>query len=61
MSAVALGLMTVAASIGGGIRHPEILADPSTAGSQSVFSMSAGAVRCSGDPERSCYAELVRP
>ena len=44
MSAIALGLMTIAASIGGGIRHPEILADPSTAGAQSVFSMSAVAV-----------------
>jgi hypothetical protein len=44
MGAVSLGLMTVAASIGGGIRHPEILADPSTAGAQSVFSASAAAV-----------------
>ena len=44
MSAIALGLMTIAASIGGGIRHPEILADPSTAGAQSMFSMSADAV-----------------
>lgn len=44
LSAVSLGLMTVAASIGGGIRHPEILADPSTAGAQSMFSVSAAAV-----------------
>jgi hypothetical protein len=44
LSAVSLGLMTVAASIGGGIRHPEILADPSTAGVQSMFSMSAAGV-----------------
>ena len=44
LSAVSLGLMTVAASIGGGIRHPEILSDPSTAGAQSIFSISAAAV-----------------
>jgi hypothetical protein len=44
LSAVSLGLMTVAASIGGGIRHPEILADPSTAGAQSMFSVSSDAV-----------------
>jgi hypothetical protein len=44
LSAISLGLMTIAASIGGGIRHPEILADPSTAGAQSMFSMSAAAV-----------------
>ena len=44
LSAISLGLMTVAASIGGGIRHPEILADPSTAGAQSMFEISAAAV-----------------
>jgi len=44
LAAVSLGLMTVAASIGGGIRHPEILADPSTAGAQSIFSVSGDAV-----------------
>lgn len=44
LSAVSLGLMTIAASIGGGIRHPEILADPSTAGAQSTFSISGAAV-----------------
>ena len=44
LSAISLGLMTVAASIGGGIRHPEILADPATAGAQSTFSISAAAV-----------------
>ena len=44
LSAVSLGLMTIAASIGGGIRHPEILADPKTAGVQSMFSISASAV-----------------
>lgn len=44
LSAISLGLMTIAASIGGGIRHPEILADPSTAGAQSIFSMSAAGV-----------------
>jgi hypothetical protein len=36
--------MTVAATIGGGIRHPEILSDPATAGAQSMFSISAAAV-----------------
>jgi len=44
LSAVSLGLMTIAASIGGGIRHPEILADPAAAGAQSMFSFSASAV-----------------
>lgn len=44
LSAVSLGFMTIAASIGGGIRHPEILADPSTAGAQSMFSISAASV-----------------
>ena len=44
LSAISLGLMTIAASIGGGIRHPEILADPSTAGAQSMFEISAAAV-----------------
>jgi uncharacterized membrane protein len=44
LSAVSLGLMTIAASIGGGIRHPEILADASTAGAQSMFSISAASV-----------------
>ena len=44
LSAVSLGFMTIAASIGGGIRHPEILADPSTAGVQSMFSISAASV-----------------
>ena len=44
LSAVSLGLMTVAANIGGGIRHPEILADPRTAGAQSMFSIPASAV-----------------
>lgn len=44
MSAVSLGLMTVAASIGGGIHHPEILADPASAGAASVFSISSAAL-----------------
>ncbi len=44
LSAVSLGLMTVAASIGGGIRHPEILSDPKTAGAESPLSISAAAV-----------------
>ena len=44
MGAVSLCLMTVAASIGGGIRHPEILSDPTTAGAQSMFWISAAAV-----------------
>jgi hypothetical protein len=43
LSAVSLGLMTVAASIGGGIRHPEILADPQ-ANVATIFSGSSGAV-----------------
>lgn len=44
LSAVSLGLMTVAASIGGGIRHPEILADPKTAAAESLFSISSAGV-----------------
>src|SRR5436190_3379133 len=44
MATVSLGLMTVAASIGGGIRHPELLCDPAPAGAQSMFSISAAAV-----------------
>src|SRR5215467_13064171 len=44
MSAVSLGLMTVAASLGGAIRHPEILADPNAPAVESALSMSSKGV-----------------
>ena len=36
--------MAIAASIGGGIRHPEILSDPKTAVAESLFSIRAASV-----------------
>ena len=51
LAAISLGFMTVAATIGGGIRHPEILTDPKTAGARSMFSVSAPALPSSStDP-----------
>jgi len=44
LSVISLGLMTVAASIGGGIHHPEILADPASPDAGSVFSISTAAL-----------------
>ena len=44
LGAVSLGLMTVAANIGGAIRHPEILGDPKAAVARSMFSMSSAGV-----------------
>src|SRR5262249_14531614 len=44
LAAAALGLMTVAANIGGAIRHPEILSDPKADVARSMFSMSSAGV-----------------
>ena len=44
LAALSLGLMTVAANIGGAIRHPEILADPKTQVARSMFSISSAGV-----------------
>lgn len=44
LSAVSLGLMTIAANLGGAIRHPEILNDPKTEVAQSMFSVSSAGV-----------------
>jgi len=44
LAALSLGLMTVAANIGGAIRHPEILGDPKTEVARSMFSVSSAGV-----------------
>jgi uncharacterized membrane protein len=44
LAAISLGLMTVTASIGGAIHHPEILNDPKAAVARSTFSMSVAGV-----------------
>src|SRR5678815_2603741 len=44
LAALALGLMTVAANIGGAIRHPEILGDPKAEVARSMFSVSSAGV-----------------
>jgi len=44
LAALSLGLMTVAANIGGAIRHPEILGDAKTEVARSMFSVSSAGV-----------------
>jgi uncharacterized membrane protein len=44
LAALSLGLMTVAANIGGAIRHPEILGDPKAEVARSMFSVSTAGV-----------------
>jgi uncharacterized membrane protein len=44
LAAISLGLMTVAANLGGDIRHPEILSDPKADVARSMFSASSAAV-----------------
>jgi uncharacterized membrane protein YidH (DUF202 family) len=44
LAALSLGLMTVAANIGGAIRHPEILGDPRAEVARSMFSVSSAGV-----------------
>jgi hypothetical protein len=44
LAALSLGLMTVAANIGGAIRHPEILGDPKAEVARSMFSVSSASV-----------------
>src|SRR5262245_33060976 len=44
LATISLGLMTVAANIGGAIRHPEILTDPKAEVARSMFSISSAGV-----------------
>jgi hypothetical protein len=44
LAALSLGFMTVAANIGGAIRHPEILGDPKAEVARSMFSVSSAGV-----------------